>query len=216
MSTIKDVAKMAGVSISTVSLAFNSPERVSEHTREKVFSAARSLNWYPIREHKKVVLNKYKSESIAVISHQLVGPYFFEILRGISETIYMNKKKMVLYSVDEAVERCFFSIIRNHEHLGVILVNATIQEKYLKEAIEAGFPVVMCCYKAGFKRVGSVLVNNKDVGRMVANHFIKRKFVKIGILGKIHDENIPRKEGFIQTLEKNGIMIPPKWDLYCD
>ena len=58
LATIKDVAKMAGVSISTVSLAFNNPERVTEATRDKIFDAVRSLNYVPANVNKKTVLSK--------------------------------------------------------------------------------------------------------------------------------------------------------------
>ena len=58
LATIKDVAKMAGVSISTVSLAFNNPERVKEATRDKIFDAVRSLNYVPANVNKKTVLSK--------------------------------------------------------------------------------------------------------------------------------------------------------------
>lgn len=216
MATIKDVAKLAGVSISTVSLAFNSPERVSEVTREKIFSAVRSLNYVPMKEHKRAALDKHKNESIAVIIHQLVGPYFFEVLRGICETIYRNKKEMVLYSGDEAVERYFLNIVRNRVYQGVILVNATIQDKYLQEAVESGFPVVMCCYRTGYRGISSVRINNEEIGRMVAAHFIKRKFRKIGLVGRIHDEITFRRGCFLRTLEKNGIIVPEEWELPCE
>lgn len=216
MATIKDVAKVAGVSISTVSLAFNSPERVSDSTREKIFSAVRSLNYVPMKELKRAAMNKHKSESIAVICHQLVGPYFFEILRGISETIYMNKKEMVLYSGADAVEQYFLNIVQNHVYQGVILVNAIIREKYLRIAVEADFPVVMCCYRTGYKGIGSILINNEEIGEMVANHFIKRRFQKIGLLGTAPYDSVLRKEAFVGTLGKNGIIIPKEWDLPCE
>ena len=93
LATIKDVAKMAGVSISTVSLAFNNPERVTEATRDKIFDAVRSLNYVPANVNKKTVLSKKKSQSIAVICPKLVGSVLsLKLFKGISETIYMNQK----------------------------------------------------------------------------------------------------------------------------
>lgn len=57
-------SKMAGVSISTVSLAFNNPERVTEATRDKIFDAVRSLNYVPANVNKKTVLSKKKSRRL--------------------------------------------------------------------------------------------------------------------------------------------------------
>lgn len=65
MATIKDVAAKANVSISTVSLAFNNPERVSENTRNKIFTVARKLNYLPanqVRKKESVISLQIKSQ----------------------------------------------------------------------------------------------------------------------------------------------------------
>lgn len=217
MATIKDVAKLAGVSISTVSLAFNSPERVTEATRDKIFDAVRNLNYVPAKVNKKAVLNKKKSQSIAVICPKLVGSYFLEIIQGISETIYMNKKDMILYAGDDANSRYLPSIVQNHTYEGAILVNGPIyDEQYLRAAVEADFPIVMCCFKEGYKGIGSILINNGGAGRLVAEHFLKRKFKKIAIVGTPPYDSIRRKEVFIETLAEKRISVPDEWDLPCE
>ena len=79
MATIKDVAKRANVSISTVSLAFNNPERVSENTRNKIFNAARILNYISanqVRKKESVVRNE---KTVAVLMENIIGPFWFEI-----------------------------------------------------------------------------------------------------------------------------------------
>lgn len=217
MSTIIDVAKMAGVSISTVSLAFNSPERVSELTRKNIFSAAKNLNYIPLKESRKAVIKKYKSESIVVICPKLVGSYFFEILRGISETINMNKKEMVLYIGDDAIEHHLLEIIRNHTCQGVILVyGPDIEERYLQAALEEDFPLVACCFNKVYKGIGSISVNNEEIGVRVAEHFIKQKFQKIGVVGAPLCDSYQRKDAFIRTMEKAGISVPEEWMLSCE
>ena len=217
MATIKDVAKMAGVSISTVSLAFNSPERVTEATRDKIFDAVRSLNYVPANVNKKIALSKKKSQSIAVICPKLVGSYFFEIIQGISETIYMNKKDMILYVGDDANSKYFPDIVQSHIYEGVILVNGSDRdESYLRTAVEADFPTVICCFKEGYRGIGSVLINNGGIGRLVAEHFLKRKFKKIGMIGTPPYDSIQRREVFIQTLAEKGITVPDEWDLPCE
>lgn len=217
LATIKDVAKMAGVSISTVSLAFNNPERVTEATRDKIFGAVRSLNYVPANVNKKTVLGKKKSQSIAVICPKLVGPYHLEIIQGISETIYMNQKDMVLYAGDDAINRYLLNIVESHAYQGVILVNGPIyDERYLRAAAAADFPVVMCCFRESYKGIGSILINESDIGRRVAEHFLKRKFRKIGIVGTPAECSVMRKECFLQTLAEKGIRVPAEWDLQCE
>lgn len=74
MATIKDVAAKANVSISTVSLAFNNPERVSENTRNKIFTVARKLNYLPANQVRKKESVKRKNSSCSY------GKYYRPIL----------------------------------------------------------------------------------------------------------------------------------------
>ena len=60
MISIKDVAQKAGVSISTVSLAYNSPVRVSDATREKIYQAAKELGYIPASIAKKKCFKRKK------------------------------------------------------------------------------------------------------------------------------------------------------------
>lgn len=75
MVSIKDVAKRANVSISTVSLAFNYPERVSEKTRQKIYHATKELQYVPASVVKKNEIKEWKRKSVAVIMGSLVGPF---------------------------------------------------------------------------------------------------------------------------------------------
>ena len=56
-----------------------------------------------------------------MICPKLVGPYHLEIIQGISETIYMNQKDMVLYAGDDAINRYLLNIVESHAYQGVIL-----------------------------------------------------------------------------------------------
>lgn len=217
MANIKDVAKMAGVSISTVSLALNSPERVSEATRDRIFDAVRTLNYVPMKVNRKTALTKKQSRSIAVICPKLVGPYHLEIIQGISETIYMHKKDMVLYAGDDAINRYLPSIVESEAYQGAVLVGEPLYEaRYLQEAVDRDFPVVMCGFEKSHRGVGAVLLNESDVGKRIAEHFLKRKFQKIGIVGTPARSSTMRKESFVQTLAEKKILIPPEWDLPCE
>lgn len=217
MATIKDVAKMAGVSISTVSLALNTPERVSQQTRKKIMDAIRTLNYIPMKETQKMILQEQRSTSVAVICPTLIGPYFFEILRGISETLYLNKRDMILFSGDDAFDRHFPDIVRSRMYEGVILLHGPqYNEEYLNIAKKHDFPIVMCCSQTGFKGIGSVIINNDDIGKMVAEHFIKKKYTRIGILGIAPKDCLSREKMFVRVLNQNKIEIPEKWRLQCE
>ena len=111
MASINDVAKLARVSISTVSLAVNYPERVSEETRQRIFRAMKELRYTP--SPKSGLRGPAKKNSVALITSEVSGPYFYEIMRGISETLTLNNLEMILLSGTDAEKRHFHEMADN-------------------------------------------------------------------------------------------------------
>ena len=81
--TIKEVAKLANVSISTASYAINGKPNVSDKLRERVLEAAKQLNYHPNAAAKH--LKSKKTMSIGVFIYGFSGPVFSEILEGMNQ-----------------------------------------------------------------------------------------------------------------------------------
>ena len=216
MATIKDVAKRANVSISTVSLAFNNPERVSENTRNKIFNAARILNYISanqVRKKESVVRNE---KTVAVLMENIIGPFWFEILHGIAETLNVSGYEMALFSSNDSFDKHFLDLVNGKECLGIILIS--IGENHvdiLKMAAAQHFPIVMCDPVDTYAGIGSVRVDQHYVGQLAAEHFIQLKKKKIAILGTFPKHCVERKIGFIETLKNFDIQIPDNWNIDC-
>jgi LacI family transcriptional regulator len=112
--TIKDVAKMANVSVATASLALNGKQGVNQETRSKVREAAKKLNYYP--NHYARSLITQKSSTLGLIATDIKNPFFghitdiiqreteqrgYNLLLGISNDKITNEKK----HVDEFIKR---------------------------------------------------------------------------------------------------------------
>lgn len=216
MATIKDVAARARVSISTVSLAFNDPERVSELTRNKIFNTARELNYMPANIVRKKEFVTRKQNTVAVLMPNIIGPFWFEILRGITETLNISGYEMALFSSNDSFDKHFLELIRGQQCQGIILIS--VGENHidlLKMAAAQHFPIVMCDPVNHYPGIGSVNVDQYNVGQLAANHFIQLKKKKIAILGTCPSHCIQRKQGFIETLKLFGIDVPEKWQIEC-
>lgn len=88
MTTIKDIAKVAGVSITTVSRALNGYSDVNEKTRQKIINVAKKLNYSPNTLARGLVMQKSKTIGLLVsgISRESVKDNFtFEVLCGVNE-----------------------------------------------------------------------------------------------------------------------------------
>ncbi|HET7560388.1 MAG TPA: LacI family DNA-binding transcriptional regulator [Limnochordia bacterium] len=102
-ATIKDVARRAGVSISTVSLVFNQKGSVSHATRERVYEAAKALGYRPNSVARSLVTRR--SRSVGLVIPELTDPYFLEIAKGASRTAVERGYALLLVDTDRDVQK---------------------------------------------------------------------------------------------------------------
>lgn len=140
MASIKDVAELAKVSISTVSLAINYPERVREGTKTKIFDAMKKLHYVPSSSSKSALEQTQKRNSVALITGEIFGPYYYEVIRGIAETLALNNLEMVMLSGTSSLRRNFCNSIENPAFCGIILTQlADLTDEDLARAKEKTF-----------------------------------------------------------------------------
>lgn len=91
--TIRDVAKVAGVSVSTVSMALNNKEVVNEETRIKVLEVAKGLNYHPNKNARS--LKTDKTQTIGLIVTNITNPFFASIVEYVRQAV--EKKGYILF-----------------------------------------------------------------------------------------------------------------------
>jgi LacI family transcriptional regulator len=96
--TIYDVAKLSGLSIATISRVLNSPDRVSEASRQKVMAAIDQLGFVPKAEARARVLQN--TGQIGVITPFFTSPSFTDRLRGVAGALSSSHYELVVYTVD--------------------------------------------------------------------------------------------------------------------
>lgn len=217
MASIKDVAAMAKVSISTVSLALNYPERVSDATKERIFAAIKQLHYTPAPVSKNVLYTGMKKKTVALLTSVIFGPYFFEVMRGINETLEASEIEMIIISGQNAVQEHFAHIVQEKVYSGMILIGDIdhIGEQ-ITAAGENSYPVVTVNSIYQYPNVGSVNTDHYYSGQMMANHFLHIGYKDIGIIGIRTCDRQKRAQGFMDTLKTNGVTIPACWDIEID
>ena len=103
LATMKDVAKLAGVSLSTTSYALNGSNKISEATKQKVLDAAMQLNFSPNAAARS--LKTKKTKIIGVILSDFIGSYFSSLLAGIQQKVRENGYDVIVISGIETGER---------------------------------------------------------------------------------------------------------------
>ena len=204
MSTIKDVAKLAHVSVATVSRVINSKGYVNIETRQFVLDAIEKLNYVP-NELARSLFQK-KSRIIAVMLPHLTSYYFAELLEYIETyTIEQDYRLMVCNSQDDPdKESKYLRIFDQYNIDGIILISNTHR---IDDYKKLGIPIVEIDHKLG-EDIPSIQSNNYQGGKLAANKLVNSGCKKIIHFRGPSDLVIVRErsKGFNSVLKENNII----------
>ncbi|MGL5185359.1 MAG: LacI family DNA-binding transcriptional regulator, partial [Plesiomonas shigelloides] len=94
MATMKDVARLAGVSTSTVSHVINNSRFVSDEIRARIMAAVETLNYSPSALARSLKVNQTRTIGMLVTTSN--NPFFAEVVRGVEQTCYERGYNLVL------------------------------------------------------------------------------------------------------------------------
>lgn len=211
-ATVYEVAKAAGVSIATVSRVLNTPERVSEATRTRVYQAIDRLGFVPKAEAAARARKTYGR--IGVLAPFFTYPSFVARLRGIAQSLSDLPYDLAIYNVDSSSRRdgWLASLPVTRRVDGLILMSLPFDEDAAARLISHGVPTVLIEYsRPGFS---SVRIDNGGGGGLAAQHLIDGGHVRCAFVG---DRDVPdyamrnsdaRLAGFRQALNDAGLELP--------
>lgn len=213
--TIYDVAKLSGVSISTISRVLNAPDKVNPETRQVVMSAIDRLGFVPKAEARARAL-KYTNR-VGVITPFFTAPSFVQRLRGAASTLSRANYELVIYPVDSAEHlQGYISSIPIMGNLdGLIIMSLAIEDRDVRRLIENGMQTVLIEFS--HEELNSIIINDEQGGRLVAEYLLKKGHQSFGFLGDIEppDRYVihpvkSRLQGFKTVLDDAGIGLPKK------
>lgn len=211
MSTLRDVAKKAEVSITTVSRVINNPEKVSTNTRERVQKAMRVLDYKPSRVAQRLRGTKGKSKLLGLIIPDIQNPFYSNIVRGVEDVAYGNNYALILCNSDENPnkERFYLNVLRSESVDGVILPPIHQYGKVVEEIIEAGIPVICVDRKFAKEPVDTVIVDNQQGAYSAVSHLIDKGHERIAIITSVSKFSSfqERQDGYEKALRENGITL---------
>ena len=142
-TTIRDVAKRAGVGLGTVSRVINDSPQVSEATRERVQTAIAALNFVPNPTARRLSLGK--TLTIAVIVPWFTRPAEVERLRGVENTLAESDYDLVLYNVETPEKRdaYFRDVTRSERADGVLIISLSPRDDDVERLARSTVPIVL-------------------------------------------------------------------------
>lgn len=212
--TIKDVAKKAGVSISTVSKVINNAPTISDITKVRVKQIMEELNYYPNSIARSFV--SQNSYNIGILmelkrSYAFLNPYLYEILGGIEEVAQQNGYFLTLSNINSVMynRNALDKIVMGKRFDGLIIHVAALTKSMIQRLEELEFPFIVIGQPAFECGVCWIDINNKLAGEIVTNHLIDEGYKRIAFIGGIQKDRISanRQNGYKNALLNKGVKI---------
>lgn len=220
MSTIRDIARLAGVSVSTASLALNGDQRVRQVTRARVEAAANSLDYHPTRAARS--LSKGRTWSVQLLfpgDTAMSTGFFSRFLRGLHDGARDRGCSVgVSVPVDAAEARETLNrLMRGRWADGVVLMNLKADDVLVRDALEFGFPHVLLG-RSCFADVPTVDNDNRAVARAATLHLVHRGCRDVVLLNGPADQAFTREraDGFREAHQLANCAAPDDGVLFTD
>lgn len=216
-TTIKDVAKAAGVSISTVSKVLNGHYSISEKTAEHVRQVMREMNYYPSANaqsfangaNRTVVLLADMSANVA-----FQNPHMFEIVAGLEEALRKRGYRLILQGTDETSACGLAEEIISRRSADAIAIHVGVMSHPLSAVLtRLRFPHIVLGMPNFESQVCWIDNNNTYSGTVAASYLISQGYRKIAFLGgKYYDlGSAHRLQGVKQGLSGAGIRLEDQY-----
>ena len=217
VTTLKEVAKRAGVSVGTVSNVVTGTVPVSSARRERVLAAISELGYQP--NHVARSLKLRRTKMLGMVISDITNPFFSQMVRGAEDAALRRNYLLLTFNTDDRAEREkeVISVLRSQRVDGILLVVASEQRRpsHILETIRRGIPVVCLDRLPPGVSVDSVTVDNTGAARDCVQHLLKLGHRKIGIIaGSLSLQTASeRLQGYKEALAEAGIDPRPEWIL---
>lgn len=211
MTTIRDVAKAAGVSTATVSAVINDSAYVSPDLRTRVLNAISELHYAPSQVARN--LKRGRTQLIALAVADLANPFYARIVWAAEAAAAAWDHALVVFNSDENpdTEKRVLSRIRTLGCDGTVLVPVGAPEDYRGGRLHDGGPVVLLGRSVADPGVDTVTIDNRSAGRQATNYLLDLGHTRIGsITGPLHiTTGRGRYDGMLEAMKARGLEPRP-------
>jgi LacI family transcriptional regulator len=206
--TIHDVARKAGVSISTVSRVINRNVPVSDKVRERVLTTMRELSYQPRTAARNLATRK--TNALGLLLTDIQGDFFAPLLSGI-EAVTAEAGFDLLISTSRRASRDEIpQSVGVHNTDGLLVFAGSLSEAGLRYCCSLGFPIVLIHQSPPASLdIPCVTVENKAASRRLVEHLILthgRRRIAFLRGPEAHEDSYWREMGYRQALEEHGLL----------
>lgn len=218
--TIKDLARILGISVSTVSRALKDHPDISQDTRNNVQELARKMNYKP--NAIALSLRQKKTKLIGIVIPQIIHHFFSCVISGIEKVANENGYNVVIFQSNEDYERevsICQSIINSHiDGLLISMSKTTERIDHLRELQELGIPMVFFDRICGELNTDRVVVDDFQGALAAVRHLISVGCRRIAHLSAPQTLLIGQKRqlGYLEALKEARLPVDKALIMHCD
>ncbi|GIP05053.1 LacI family transcriptional regulator [Paenibacillus lautus] len=220
---IKTIAKMAGVSVSTVSKIINNYSDVSDETKARVLEIMRETGYTPSNSAKTLATKK--SNLIGVIfagklNVDFTHPFFVEVLNSFKKQMGVLGYDLLFFSNEkfQGEDADYLGRCRHYQVDGCVIISGEEIEPSIKELDESDIPCIGVDIELFGEMSGHIMSDNYKMSSKVVEHFYLQGFRDLGFIGGSKESEISnmREAGYRNAMESFGLPARPEWFLNGD
>lgn len=214
VTTIHDVARVAGVGIGTVSRVINNSPGVKPATREKVLATITQLHYKPNAIARSMISKR--TDSVGVIVPFFTRPFNIEMLQGIEAELARMGKDLVLYNVETNSKRdYYFTDLPMRDRVdGLLILSLTVPDSIAHDFKAAGMQVILVDAYSPF--LTSLVVDNIGGAYQAVKYLIEKGHRTIGFVNGIIEGSFKfnqandRLIGLHRAFGESGLLFDPE------
>ena len=217
--SIKDVAKKAGVSISTVSKALNDKSSVSSSTIERIKQTAEEMGYVP-NSRARVFATKETKQIVFVADipkdTAFYNPHIFEIIMGLQHSVSKSGYSLIVESVEKKEALEYISSLYKKNMADALVVHASIITKRLESLIvKSNLPHLIIGQPDYQSTLSWIDTDNTLSGAIAIRHLLKKDYYPVAFVGGKADDMISlhRFEGAERELKQNNLSFEEQYVL---
>lgn len=213
-ASIKDIARIAGVSVATVSYVLNKKEgqRISEDTKKKIFDIAETINYVPNRIARSLQNNRTKL--LGLIVADISNDFYSSIARHLEDKALKLGYTLIIGSSDENAQKFskLIELFSQQQVDGMIVAPVAGSEEILQKLLDKNYPLVTIDRYLKGVNIPGVLLNNREIAENTTSFLVEKDFEQIIYIG--YNTKLPhlldRQYGFETTIAESGKNIRTK------
>ena len=214
METIVDVAKLAGVSIATVSRVINNTAKVKATTRKKVLNAVKILDFTP--NISAQVLQSKQTKIIGMVFPDASSTYFTEIIRGIFNHVNQFSYQIIIGSAhdDEEEMKTVSRFLNGRTVDGLVIMAPSSQNNEIYNlTAKCKTPAVFISVPRGKAGTTSVVLDNFNMAFKMTNHLIRLGHKDIAFIqGPVHNYDSQRRyKGYLEGIQSHQLEVKEEY-----